>query len=95
MTAPVNFEAVDPLEWLARMSDHIPDPGQRRTLFYGECASRVRGKLSAPEAAIAASDSPTRRRCSASWARLIAKDYHVDPLVCPRCGQPIGFFRRP
>ena len=31
-----NFEALDPLEWLARMSDHIPDPGQHRTLFYGE-----------------------------------------------------------
>jgi hypothetical protein len=30
-----NFEAMDPLEWLARMSDHIPDPGQHRTLFYG------------------------------------------------------------
>jgi hypothetical protein len=26
-----NFEAMDPLEWLARMSDHIPDPGQHRT----------------------------------------------------------------
>jgi len=22
------FEALDPLEWLARMSDHIPDPGR-------------------------------------------------------------------
>jgi hypothetical protein len=30
-----NFEALDPLEWLARVSDHIPDPGQHRTLFYG------------------------------------------------------------
>jgi hypothetical protein len=31
-----NFEAMDPLEWLACLSDHIPDPGQHRTLFYGE-----------------------------------------------------------
>jgi hypothetical protein len=31
-----NFEALDPLERLPRMSDHIPDPGQHRTLFYGE-----------------------------------------------------------
>ena len=29
-----NFEAMDPLEWLARLSDHIPDPGQHRTLFW-------------------------------------------------------------
>jgi hypothetical protein len=28
-----------------------------------------------------------RRRCSPSWARLIAKVYQVDPLVCVRCGQ--------
>ena len=29
-----NFETMDPLEWLARMADHIPDPGKHRTLFY-------------------------------------------------------------
>ena len=34
---------MDPPGWLARMSDHIPDPGQQRTLFYGEYSSRVRG----------------------------------------------------
>jgi hypothetical protein len=34
-----NFEALDPLEWLARMSDHIPDPGQHRTVFYGQYGS--------------------------------------------------------
>jgi hypothetical protein len=30
-----NFEAMDPLESLARMTDHIPDPGKHRTLFHG------------------------------------------------------------
>jgi hypothetical protein len=30
---------------------------------------------------------PPPTRCSASWARLIAKVYQVDPLVCTRCGQ--------
>jgi len=40
-----NFEAMDPLEWLARISDHIPDPGQHRTLFYGEYSSRARAGL--------------------------------------------------
>ena len=28
-----------------------------------------------------------RPRTSPSWARLIAKVYQVDPLVCTRCGQ--------
>jgi hypothetical protein len=83
-----NFEALDPLEWLARMSDHIPDPGQHRTILYGMYANRVRGGRQAPQT------EPPRRRCSASWARLIARVYQVDPLICTRCGHrmtPIAF----
>jgi putative transposase len=30
-----NFEAMDPLEWLACMADQIPDTGKHRTHFYG------------------------------------------------------------
>ena len=41
-----NFEAMDPLEWLARMTDHIPDPGRHRTHFHGFYASRVSGPMS-------------------------------------------------
>jgi hypothetical protein len=85
-----NFEALNPLEWLARMSDHIPDPGQHRTIFYGEYSSRVRGSSPPPpepDATVATADSPPRRRCSPSWAKMIAKVYQVDPLVCARCGR--------
>jgi len=39
-----NFEAMDPLEWLARLADHIPDPGKHRTHFYAHYANRVRGQ---------------------------------------------------
>jgi hypothetical protein len=83
-----NFEALDPLEWLARMSDHIPDPGQHRTILYGHYANRVRGTRQHREAEMREGPAELpRRRCSPSWARLIAKVYHVDPLVCSRCGQ--------
>jgi hypothetical protein len=34
-----------------------------------------------------AGEAPPRRRCSPSWARLIAKVYQTDPLVCARCGK--------
>jgi hypothetical protein len=83
-----NFEAMDPLEWLARLSDHIPDPGQHRTLFYGEYSNRVRGcgEPAAP-AAEAREEHKPRRRASPSWGRLIAKVYQVDPLVCARGGK--------
>jgi hypothetical protein len=83
-----NFEAMDPLEWLARMSDHIPDPGQHRTLFYGEYSNRVRGSAHQDVSEAQAGPAPEpRRRCSPTWARLIAKVYQADPLVCTRCGQ--------
>jgi hypothetical protein len=86
-----NFEAMDPLEWLARMSDHIPDPGQHRTLFYGEYSNRVRGSAHHDVAEVQAGPAPEpRRRCSPGWARLIAKVYQADPLVCTRCGQRMG-----
>jgi hypothetical protein len=83
-----NFEALDPLEWLARMSDHVPDPGQHRTLFYGEYSNRVRGSGHPDDREAHAGKAPEpRKRCSPTWARLIARVYQVDPLVCTRCGQ--------
>jgi hypothetical protein len=83
-----NFETMDPLEWLARMADHIPDPGRHRTLLYAYYANRVRGHRAAPEPAAAKvkEESAKKRRCSASWARLISKVFHVDPLTCAKCG---------
>ena len=86
-----NFEAMDPLEWLARLTDHVPDPGRHRTHFYAHYANRVRGERPDEEAARHGDDSelPTRRRCSPSWARLIAKVFQADPLVCRRCGGPL------
>ena len=33
---------------------------------------------------------PPRRRCSPIWARLIAKVYQVDPLLCVRCGRRLS-----
>jgi Putative transposase len=44
-----NFEALDPPEWLARLADHMPDPGKHRTLTYGHYANRVRGERAAPQ----------------------------------------------
>jgi Transposase zinc-binding domain len=83
-----NFEAMGPLEWLARLRDHIPDPGQHRTLFHGEYSNRVRGSGESHEPEIEKpQEEKPRKRCLPTWARLIAKVYHVDPLVCTRCGK--------
>ena len=70
------------------MADHIPDPGRHRTLFYAYYASRVRGQRAAPEPGEAKleEEPAKKRRCTASWARLISKVFHVDPLTCAKCG---------
>ena len=83
-----NFETMDPLEWLARMADHIPDPGRHRTLFYAYYANRVRGDRAAlePGEPTVEEQPAKKRRCSATWARLISKVFHVDPLTCTKCG---------
>jgi hypothetical protein len=83
-----NFETMEPREWLARMADHIPDPGKHRTLFYSYYANRVRGDRAAEEPAEdKGEEEPTqKRRCTASWAHLIAKVFHADPLTCRKCG---------
>ena len=84
-----NFEAMDPLEWLARMADHIPDAGKHRTHFYGFYASRVRSSRRETNASDVLAEPTTKRRCPPSWARLISKVYHADPLVCRGCRGPL------
>jgi hypothetical protein len=34
-------------------------------------------------------EAPRKKRCSPSWARLIAKVYQADPLVCRDRGGPL------
>jgi hypothetical protein len=76
-----NFEAMDPLEWLARLADHIPDTGKHRTHFYAYYANRVRGQRSPAEVdrPTDEDEAPKKRRCPPSWARLISKVYQADP----------------
>jgi hypothetical protein len=69
-----NFEAIDPLEWLARMADHIPEAGKHRTHFYAFYASRARTSRREKGASdLPAEPAPAKRRCPPSWARLISK----------------------
>ena len=50
-------------------------------------ANRVRGER--PGETEPPDTARPSRRCSPSWARLIAKVFQADPLVCRRCGGPL------
>jgi hypothetical protein len=58
-------------------------------LFYSHYANRVRGARAKEKAPLQGAEAPKKRRCSPSWARLISKVYHADPLTCRTCGGPL------
>ena len=64
----------------------LPDAGKHRTHFYGFYASRVRSSRRETDASDVLAEPTTKRRCPQSWARLISKVYHANPLVCRGCG---------
>jgi hypothetical protein len=87
---PVDDQAlVDPLEFLARVLIHIPEPNKHLVHLYGVYANSIRASYRAEAAAPSgeANDaSPPRRTLSKRWAQLIYRIYEVDPLTCTRCG---------
>jgi len=83
---------VDPLEFLARLTAHIPNKHQVMTRYYGYYANRVRGarrrrEETAPVPAPVAEPVPLAlREARRRWAELLRQIFEVDPLRCPACG---------
>lgn len=83
----------DPLEWIHRITAHIPDPGQHNQRYYGAYSNRARVRAQAvqnladptAEAGRADQDSDFAKEARGTWARLLRKIFEVDPLLC-RCG---------
>ncbi|MEK7667130.1 MAG: transposase [Gemmatimonadota bacterium] len=87
-------QALDPLEFLARLLTHIPDPGQVMTRYYGWYASRTRGMRRRQAAGGVAAEEPVAitdpadwslRAARYRWAELLRRIFEVEPLTCPRC----------
>ena len=88
---------LDPLEWIHRITSHIPDPGRQRQRFYGAYSNRARVALSPTDGHSAGSTAATHpkhdnsdfsREARSSWARLIRKIFETDPILCT-CGAPM------
>ena len=85
---------LDPLEWIHRITSHIPDPGRHCQRFYGAYSNRGRMRVARAEgetAGVPAAKLPERdhsdcsREARSTWARLIKKIFEADPLLC-KCG---------
>ena len=87
-----NFQILDPLEFLAEFTQHIPPKGAHLIRYYGWYSNKARGmRRKQAEAAATASGepaapAPARSRASQTWAMLIKRVFEFDPLVCDKCG---------
>ena len=79
----------EPLDFLARLTPHIPKKWESTTRYYGWYSHRARGerkKRQIPDCASSQLEPLERKKASRTWAALIKKIFEVDPLVCPKCG---------
>jgi hypothetical protein len=82
-------EAMDYLEFIARVTSHIPDKGQVMVRYYGLYANAHRGKVrKASVSPLVLRMAEQEEKCipSKGWAEMIRKVYEIDPMICPKCG---------
>ena len=81
-----NFQVFDPLDFLAEVTQHIPDPGEHLIRYYGFYSNKSRGlgtqgqAQAAPAAAPNSASTPSAKQARKRWAALIKQVYEVDPL---------------
>jgi len=82
-------ERMDYLEFIARVTSHIPDEGQVKVRYYGLYANAHRGKIrkaSLTAFLLLIVEDELRPIPSRGWAEMIRKVYEVDPMLCPQGG---------
>jgi len=81
------LETMDYLEFIARVTSHIPDKGQVMVRYYGLYANAHRGKVRKTVVSpVTLSEEARQPVTSKGWAAMIRKVYEVDPMICPKCG---------
>jgi len=101
-----NFEITDPLEWIARITAHIPRKGAKQVIYYGSYSQAWRGRERRQGISSTGSVPPSRDEDSSScsirrrrlWAILLKKVWDIDALMCPKCGgrmKAISVIERP
>ena len=84
-----NHELMDPLEFLARVLIHVPEPNKHLVRFYGAYANRSRLDTFAPSVSTEQEgeqdegEPPRKRALNKRWAELVYRIYEVNPLELP------------
>jgi hypothetical protein len=87
------------LEFLAEVTQHIPERGQHQISYFGFYSNKQRGMRRKKKDSEAIEHKPIDSYCEIdetdkefakkrrmTWAALIKSVYEVDPLQCPNCG---------
>ncbi|MGB3862604.1 MAG: transposase [Candidatus Aminicenantaceae bacterium] len=81
-------ERMDYLEFIARVTSHIPDKGQVTVRYFGLYANAHLGKVRKMEGCeqkLILIEEECPRIPRRGWAEMIRKVFEVDPLTCPKC----------
>lgn len=91
-----NYQVFDPLDFLAELTQHIPNQGEHLVRYYGHYSNKARGlrakqddqnENDQPQTDAQANvDNREARKRFRGWAMLIQRVYQADPLLCPKCG---------
>jgi ssDNA-binding Zn-finger/Zn-ribbon topoisomerase 1 len=90
-----NFQIFDPLDFLAEVTQHIPEKGDHQIRYYGWYSNKNRGQRAKPRSGVVVAEpqesgakplAPGGKQGRKRWAALIKQVYEVDPLICPKCG---------
>ena len=80
---------MDSLDFIARVTAHIPDKGQVMIRYYALYSNAHRGlmkKRGEAAAVMPCLEPPSPGKASPGWRELIRKVHETDPLTCPACG---------
>lgn len=85
-----NFEVFAPVEFLAVLSQYIPDKGAQMIRYYRLYSNKRRGCAIKADPAGAdpwprSSPPPPVKLPARKWRDLILQAWHTDPLQCPAC----------
>ena len=90
-----NFEVFTATDFLAAITQHIPDKGAQMVRYYGWYSNKMRGvrHRGLPPQKVphrpGVSPPPPLKLPSKKWRDLILRVWHVDPLRCPVCQNPM------